>query len=142
MYNRFQQFIAVAMAMLVFISTLSVSIEKHYCGDNLVDFAFFAEAEKCGSEASDKGLATSDEGPMLMAKSCCKDVVDLHQGQDELSLEKTKVLTAAQKVFVASFAYVFGGLYDQKPENDTLFKHYIPPRFVRDIHVRNSVFLI
>jgi len=142
MYNRFQQFIAVAMAILVFISTLSVSIEKHYCGDNLVDFAFFSQAEKCGSEAADQGLAASDEGPMLMAKSCCQDKVDLHEGQDELSLEKTKVLKAGQKVFIASFAYVFGGLYDQKPQNDAHFKHYTPPRFVHDIQVMNSVFLI
>ena len=70
MYNRFQQFISVAMALLVLISTLSVSIEKHYCGDHLVDIAFFAEAEKCGMEAS-------DEDKDLMAQSCCKDVVDL-----------------------------------------------------------------
>ena len=142
MYKRFQQFIAVAMALLVFISTLSVSIEKHYCGDNLVDFAFFADAEKCGSEAADEGLNTSDEGHMLMAKSCCTDVVDLHEGQDELSLEKTKVLTTSQKVFIASFAYVFGGLSDQKTQRDILFKQYTPPIVVQDIQVMNAVFLI
>lgn len=142
MYNRFQQFFAVALAMLVFISTLSVSIEKHYCGDNLVDFAIFTHAEKCGMEVADEGLNTADDGPMLMAKSCCKDVVDLHEGQDELSLEKTKVLTASQKVFIASFAYVFGGLYDQKTQRDTLFKHYTPPIVVHDIQVMNAVFLI
>ena len=142
MYNRFQQFVAVALAMLVFISTLSVSIEKHYCGDNLVDLAIFTHAEKCGMEAADEGLNTADDGPILMAKSCCTDVVDLHEGQDELSLEKTKVLSATQKVFLASFTYVFGGLYDQKTQRDTLFKQYTPPIVVRDIQVQNSVFLI
>ena len=142
MYNRLQQFIAVAMAILVFISTLSVSIEKHYCGDNLVDFAIFADAEKCESEAADERKKASDEGTILMAKSCCKDVVDMIQGQDELSLEKTKVLSASQKVFVFSFAYVYSGLHYLEPQNNSRYKHYTPPKFVRDIQVRNSVFLI
>ena len=49
-HNRILQLISMAMAVLVLISTLSVSIEKHYCGDHLVDVAIFAEAEKCGME--------------------------------------------------------------------------------------------
>jgi len=47
MYSRFKQSISVTMALLVFISTLSVSIEKHYCGEHLVGFAIFADAQKC-----------------------------------------------------------------------------------------------
>lgn len=135
MYSRFKQSISVTMALLVFISTLSVSIEKHYCGDHLVGFAIFADAQKCESEAA-------DEGTNLMAQSCCKDVVDLLEGQHELSLEKTKDLTAGQKVFILSLASVFGGLYDQKSQNNTRYKHYTPPRFTQDIQVLNEVFLI
>lgn len=135
MYNRFKQSISVAMALLVLISTLSVSIEKHYCGDHLVDIAFFAEAEKCGMEGDDQG---SD----LMANSCCKDVLDLVEGQDELSVEKTQVLNADQKIFILSFAAVFSGLNILEPQKHIPFEHYSPPNYVRDIQVLNEVFLI
>jgi len=134
-YKRFQQLISVAMAMLVFISTLSISIEKHYCGDNLVDVAIFADVQKCESEAP-------DQGGILMTVSCCKDVIDLHEGQDELSLKKTKVLDTNQKVLIMSFAYVFSGSIDLESQNNTPFIHDTPPKPVRDIQVLNEVFLI
>ena len=130
------------MAMLVFISTLSISIEKHYCGDNLVDVAIFTDVQKCDMEASDEGIEVSDQGSILMAASCCKDVIDLYEGQDELSLEKTKVLNTDQKVLIMSFAYVFSGSIDLESQNNTPFIHDTPPKPVRDIQVLNEVFLI
>jgi len=134
-YNRFRQWISVGMAVLVLISTLSVSIEKHYCGDNLIDISIFADAQQCDSE-------TSDTGGKLMAQSCCKNEVDFLEGQDELNLEKTKILYAGQKAFVLSPASVFGGLHDQKSQSDTRFKRYTPPISVQDIQVLNEVFLL
>ena len=123
------------MALLVLVSTLSISIGKHYCGEHLVDVSLFTEAEKCGME-------TPQDGEGMMANSCCKDVVDLIEGQDELSLEKTEILSASQKVFVLSFAYVFGGLSAPTLSDDPPFQHYNPPEVVQDIQVLNEVFLI
>jgi len=135
MYKRFQQFISVAMALLVLISTLSLSIEKHYCGDHLVDVAFFTDVQKCGMEAADTDT-------VLTKNSCCKDVVDLLEGQDELSLEKTKNLNTNQKAFIMSFASVFSGLNLLEPQKKKQFEHYSPPKVVQDIQVLNEVFLI
>lgn len=139
---RILQLISVSMAVLMLISTLSVRIEKHYCGEHLVDVAFFTEAENCGMEVSDKGLEASDEDSLLIKKSCCKDVVDLHEGQDELSLEKTKEFNSYQKVFRLSFIDAFSGLYSLEPENNIPFDHYSPPGFIRDLQILNEVFLI
>ena len=123
------------MALLVFISTLSISIEKHYCGDHLVDVSIFADVQKCGMEEA-------DQGAILMTQSCCKDVINFVEGQDELSLEKTKVLNTNQKVLLMSFASIFSGLDYHESQNNTLFKHYTPPNYVEDIQVLNEVFLI
>ena len=130
------------MALLVFISTLSISIEKHYCGEHLVAIAIFADVQKCDMEATDEGIEVSDERSILMAQSCCKDVIDLYEGQDELSLEKTKVLNTHQKVFIMSFAHVFSGLKILESQHNTTFKHNPPQKSVRDIQVLNQVFLI
>ena len=141
-HNRFHQIISVAMAMLVFISTLSVSIEKHYCGEHLVDVAIFTEAESCGMEVSDKLIETSDEGKIIKKNMCCTDVVDLIEGQDELSLEQTIDLNTYQKVFIFSFAYAFSGSETLELQNETPFEHYTPPIVVKDIQVLNEAFLI
>ena len=141
-HNRILQLISMAMAVLVLISTLSVSIGKHYCGDHLVDVAIFAEAEKCGMEVADNGLEASDEESALMKKSCCTDVVDLLEGQDELSFEKTKELSSHQKVFLFSFTYVFSGLFELEPQQQVPFEHYAPPNVIEDIQALNQVFLI
>ncbi len=141
-HNRILQFLSVAMAVLVLFSTLSISIEKHYCGEHLVDVAIFTEAEKCGMEAANMGQETSGEDSLFMKNSCCKDVVDLVEGQDELSLEKTKELNSHQKVFIFSIAYTFSGLFELEPQDHSPFEYYSPPNVVEDIQVLNQVFLI
>ena len=123
------------MSLLVFISTLSISIEKHYCGEHLVDVAIFAASEKCGMEEA-------DQDSLFMQNSCCTDVVDLVEGQDELSVEKIKELSQHQKVFVFSFAYTFSGLFEFEPQQHKPFEHYSPPNYVEDIQVLNETFII
>ena len=141
-HNRFHKIFSVTMALLVLVSTLSVSVGKHYCGDHLVDVAIFAQAEKCGMEVDDMPLAVSGEESMRMAKTCCKDVVDLFEGQDELSVEKTKELNTNQKVFVMVFAAVFSGLNLLELENPASFDHYSPPLVDKDLQVLHQVFII
>ena len=130
------------MALLVLISTLSFSIDKHYCGDTLVDFAILADAENCGMEEAENDLDSSTEVPVLTQEPCCKDVVDLVEGQDELNIEKIQVLDTDQKVFILSFAAVFSGLNLFEVQKDPPFEHYAPPVYVKDIQVLNQVFLI
>ena len=67
---------SVALALLVLFSTVSFTIEKHFCGDVLVDVSMFVEADKCGMEAMES----------LQQKSCCKDEIEVIQGQNELKV--------------------------------------------------------
>ena len=130
------------MALLVFVSTLSVSVEKHYCGDHLVAIAVFSEAENCGMETAEQDVELGIQGTVLTKKNCCKDVIDLYEGQDKLSLKKTQSLNTDQKVFILSFATVFSGLYHTSPQLQRPFEDYSPPLPVKDIQVLNEVFLI
>ena len=40
------------LAVLVCLSTLSFTVDKHYCGDFLVDVSFTGDASDCGMEKS------------------------------------------------------------------------------------------
>ena len=124
------------MALLVLVSTLSVTIEKHFCGDFLVDVSVFSEAQKCGAEISDK------EKIAITKKPCCKDTIDLLEGQDELQISTNIDLEFDQQVFVASFLGSYIQLFEVEFEQLIPFQNYSPPDLVYDRHIVHEVFLI
>ena len=67
---------ALSLSLLVMLSTFSFTIEKHFCGDTLIDIAVFTQAEKCSNEAMEIEIAS------ISKKSCCKDEVNLIKGLD------------------------------------------------------------
>ena len=96
---------SVSLALLVLFSTVSFTVEKHYCGDVLVDVSVFSEAENCGMEAMEK----------LQKKSCCKDEVDVVEGQDELKISSFEDLDFEQQQFLVAFAYSYLNGFESLP---------------------------
>lgn len=113
-------------------STVSFTVEKHYCGDTLVDVSIFTEAEKCGMEAQD----------MLQKKSCCKDEVDVVQGQDELKAPSFEDLNIEQQQLLVAFTQSYSSLFESFPKEVIPPTDYSPPNLVYDIQVLDQVFLI
>lgn len=107
-----------------------------------MDVAIFAQADDCGMQAEDMDVKTSGEEAVSMSESCCKNVLDIYEGQDELSLEKTKELNTNQKVFVMAFAAVFSGSNLLELQNPAPFEHYSPPILDKDIQVLHEVYII
>ena len=75
------------MAFLVLFSTVSFTIEKHFCGDVLVDVSMFVEAEKCDMEALE----------ILKRKRVVKMKIDVFEGQDELKVSAFEDLDFEQQ---------------------------------------------
>lgn len=116
------------MALLVLCSTTSFTLEKHYCGDALVDVAIFSEAKSCGD--------------MDIKKTCCDDELDVVEGQDELKLSSFEDLDLEQQQFLVSFAVTYLNTFESLFEETILHKAYSPPDLVYDIQVLDEVFLI
>lgn len=123
---------SVLLTFLVLFSTVSFTIEKHYCGDVLVDVSVFVEAEKCEMEALE----------ILQKKTCCKDEINVIQGQDELKFSSFDDLEFEQQLFLASFIYSYVNLFEGLSQQIVPHKNYSPPNLVRDIQVLNDTFLI
>lgn len=124
------------MALLVFFSTLSFTIEKHYCGNTLVDISVFTEVRKCAMEDLEKELEA------LTKRSCCKDTVDFVQGQDELNVKSLEDMTYDQQIFALSFVYTYINLFEGLPQQIVPHKDYSPPNLIIDLQVVDQVFLI
>lgn len=123
---------SISLALLVLFSTVSFTIEKHFCGDVLVDVAMFSEAETCGMEAME----------MLQNKSCCKDEVDVVKGQDELKLSSFEGLDLEQQQFLLAFISTYVNRFEALSQHSVPHKNYSPPNLVADIQVLDQVFII
>jgi hypothetical protein len=138
MKQVFHKISSFLMAIVVLFSTMSFTIDMHYCGDNMVDFSFFHNVETCGME---KELASNCENPEMSKKSCCSDEQIIIKGQDDLKDNFTK-LTSEQQIFVASFVYSYTSLFEGTESKEVPFFDYSPPYVKRDVQVLHQTFLI
>ena len=138
MKKGFYKIVSFCMALLVFLSTLSFTIESHYCGDVLVDTSMFGSVESCGMESQQK---TSSSECNLAKKDCCSNEQLVIDGQDNLKRSFDKLNKEQQKL-VATFIYTYINLFVEQQTENTTFTDYSPPLLVRDVQVLDQTFLI
>ncbi|MEZ4795649.1 MAG: hypothetical protein R2785_00645 [Flavobacteriaceae bacterium] len=127
---------SVSLALIVLCSTVSFTIEKHFCGDKLVDASVFSEVKKCKMDALEMEFET------ITKSHCCKDKTDVVKGQDELIVKSIDDLDFIQQLFVATYTYSYLNLFEGLPQLVIPHKDYSPPLLVTDIQVLDQVFLI
>ena len=127
---------SISLAVLVLFSTVSFTIEKHFCGNTLVDVSLFTEADKCKMEALEIELEK------ITKKPCCKDTVDLIEGQDELNISSNDSFKLVNNLFAATFVFTYLNLYEELQNQIIPHKDYSPPNLVFDRQVLDQVFLI
>jgi hypothetical protein len=137
MKKVFHKIVSLAMAFVVLFSTMSFTVNMHYCGDTLVETAFFHKAKGCGMEME----KPSTKSCSITKKSCCDDKQLSVEGQDELQLTVDKI-SFEQQVFIASFVYTYINLFENIDENVSSFEAYKPPLVVRQIFKIDETYLI
>ena len=126
------------MAFLVLFSTMSFSMDMPFCGDMLVDFKLFQEADSC-QMAMD--MPSMDMVGDDMEMQCCSDVELLVPGQDDLQLSFDD-LSFEQQTFIVAFTITYSNLFLGIDQHPTPFKEYSPPILIRDVQVLDQTFLI
>ena len=124
------------LALLVLFSTVSFTIEKHFCGDVLVDVAVFSELQKCDVESYELVLEK------ITNKPCCKDEIDVLKGQDELKFSAFEEIDFHQQIFLAILTFSYFNLCESLQKETVPHNDYSPPNLVSDIQVLDQVFLI
>lgn len=129
---------SISLAFLVLFSTMSFSINEHYCGGSLVDTSLFVKADTCmmsGMEMSTPDNAT------IVVDNCCNDVITVVDGQDEVQQTHTDI-TFEQELFITTFVYTYSNLFSNKENSIVSYRDYIPPNLVKDIQILDETFLI
>ncbi|WP_318345317.1 HYC_CC_PP family protein [Flagellimonas baculiformis] len=122
------QFISSLMALLVLVSTVSWTVDKHLCMGRVMDISFFAHADDCGMD-------------MDMESSCCDDESFTVQGQDDLKMSFDN-FSLDQQLFLVSFVHSYFYLFEAEAEENNAFVDYSPPPLIRDVQVLHQTFLI
>jgi len=126
------------LSFLVLFSTMSLTINEHYCGDTLVDAALFAKASTCGMEIHASEINSQKD---TIKNECCNNESILKEGQNELKAS-FNTLSFDQQLFVSSFIYSYLNLFEGYDNKIIPFKDYHLPLVDKDIQVLYQTFLI
>ncbi|MFC5195899.1 hypothetical protein ACFPH8_11205 [Bizionia hallyeonensis] len=137
MKKIFHNILSIAMAFVVLFSTLSFTVDMHYCGGTLVETAIFNKAKGCGMDMN----KPSTEGCTITKKDCCKNEQTLVDGQDELQLHVDKI-SFEQQVFIASFVQTYLNLFEDLDTQAPSYTTYEPPLVIRQIFKLDETYLI
>ncbi|UAM99684.1 hypothetical protein K8354_07730 [Polaribacter litorisediminis] len=134
MRQFFSKITSFILAFLVLLSTLSFAVDKHYCGDFLVDVSFTGEAQVCGLKMENTSLTKK--------KNCCKDEVHKFDGQDELQNHKVENITFKNEQFLTAFIILFKGLNIENNADHDFYKDFSPPDIPLNYQILYQYFLI
>ncbi|WP_426431414.1 HYC_CC_PP family protein [Winogradskyella sp. HB-48] len=137
MKKVFHIIMALTMAFVVLFSTMSFTMNMHYCGGTLVETAFFKKAKGCGMEMGN----SSTESCSITKKNCCDDKQLSIEGQDELQLTVDKI-SFDQQVLITSFVYTYINLFEGYDGDINSFREYKPPLVIRRIYKIDETYLI
>ena len=138
MKKVFYKISSACLALIVLLSTVSFTVDSHYCGDTLVDSSLFGHVETCGMEVQQQSPSSECD---ISKKDCCSDEQVIVEGQDTLKTSFDK-LDKDQQLFVAAFIHTYINLFFESQEDFNSYRDYTPPPLVRDIQVLDQTFLI
>ena len=133
-----------SLALIVLFSSLSFTVNKHICGGEVVNTTLFVSADTCGMEMDicKNELQKDKQTTSVEKEPCCKDTMQVVQGNDTNQQAQQMNLDIAQVQFIATFVYSFVLNY-QLPTNTSKIVDYSPPPLVRNnIQSLFQVFII
>lgn len=130
--------IAWGLSALLLFSTVSFTVELHYCGKRLVEIALNEHVNGCGMEAA------ANEAPDSCVKSamhCCQDVQLSFSGQRDLqTLQYSNDLERpVLAIETLTEQLQLPGIRKSAPAG---YQCYFPPPLIKDIPVLHQSFLI
>ena len=145
MNSLFSKISSLFLTFLVLISTFSVSIDKHFCGENLVDVSYFGNAKKCtervAHDVCEDAISTCDDTTKMSENSCCSNETDYINGQDELKTDFEKLELDTQQ-FLFTFVVSKYFIRNIAAQQLTVPVYYSPPKLLIDKQILFETFII
>ncbi len=116
-------FTAISLVLLTLITSLTFSVNLHYCQGEVQSFALFSPAKSCQHLT----VACPIHGTMQVEKDCCSDETKIIEGQDHEAAFANAVSTSATSVNFAAPAFSVARSFVFINNNRLPFLHFKPP---------------
>ena len=126
---------AFLLSCLVLLSSMSIAIDQHFCGDEVIDVSYFGKANHCGMEE----VSSNSSIPSLKRDHCCKDEITFFESF-LYNTEKSLSLYDLEPNLL--FLHTYFHFYNTPPLKTEYFKDFSPPDISKDIQVLYQTYLI
>ena len=127
------------LSLIVILSSMSFTVQKHYCGDILVDVSYLGKAKGCCSTNDVKH--TENQENSTNKNKCCNDKQELIESST-FEKEKLSSLSVDDLEFSVYFLFSYIDLFQQRDVDKEFYKDFSPPDIVKDIQLLQETFLI
>ncbi len=138
MMNVSHKIMSFLMSFVVLFSTLSFTVNMHYCGNTLSEITILGEAKGCGMEM---GQPSKEDNCSIFNENCCDERQIIIDGQDELKLNFNN-FTFEQQQFVLSFVHTYIAFFEGLDRKESSYEEYEPPLVVKQIFKIDETYLI
>lgn len=145
-YNRkYHRFIALTLILLVLMTSMSFTIDRHYCEGELQSVSFIGKAAPCQKANSTKAVYCPVHKKMMImdeGKSCCENKTTFVKADNDL-VDVDFTIPTMQHFQKFAIAYVLAFYTNISAETQpTLLFSYQSPVISRDIYVLSETFLL
>lgn len=148
-FNKISKFIAPVLALMVLVSSMSYTIDFHYCQGQLKSFSLFGKAKNCHEMASKMASCHHkkqvDEKSKCCSKgenNCCNNKTIYFESEFDNQIISLDYLKLESLSFVVAFEHFsFKDLFEVI-EDAIPHAHYKPPLIRKDIPVLFESFLL
>lgn len=124
------------MTLLILLSSVTFTVTKRYCNDDLVDITVFSKFEDCCDEETKNTTTKTND------KKCCIDKIEIIEGQQIVKNSSFDDLDSHEQLTLFTFVYSYVNLFEGLPQHIIPHKEYAPPILIVDKQTLEQVFLI
>jgi len=93
---------ALVLACLTLVVSFNWSVNAHYCGSDLINYAFIGEAEGCGMDEFDEVCESSADKNGVLDKTCCSNRDLVFDGVDQVRKISSNILANTNFILLST----------------------------------------
>lgn len=145
--NKISSYCALLLTFIVLLSSVSLSVDFHFCQGKLKSLSFYGKAKNCHEMASQKVSCPHHKSKVPtscseVSKDCCSNQTILVQSDIDKQINNNNYLDFTNFIFVVSNADIISMALIMEAEDVVPFANYKPPLLKKDIAVLYAVFLL
>lgn len=134
--SKLTKVIVLSIAFILLLSSINWKVNFHICGDYVVNYALFVDAESCGMEES-ISICEYDPENGTLRKTCCTNKDVIISGNDVFRIQNSHVNVDSFSPYLISSSSLATSL-----RFETANEHYDPPWLIVDHPSVNQVYII